>query len=151
MEQPIAPDKGIDRRSERHYELASKVRSEQALTVVIPEDKFSSYLSAGSANGFKVEKIADEGEEFPSWVPREGSEPEISLPYGVLHDKDERKSVVRNVKVKGKDNVAVSIEDLKGGKNFSYFWDNLTHLKRAKLLGLSTSPSESTTKPEPRS
>jgi len=126
MEQPIAPhkspDRGIDPRVVRylHPELVNKLANSQALTTVISEERLPDYLNAALATGFKVEKIAGEGEKFPvrseDYVNGEGR----------------IQTKVYNREVVGKGNIAVSIRGPKGIKDCAPFWDNLNSLQQKK-------------------
>jgi len=114
MEGPKSPDKGIDAPLGRRDDLAAKVANRQAATLVISADRLPLYLDAASATGFKVEKIAVEGEEFP--VSREG--------YS---------GKVRNIRVQGKGRIAVSVEKPEGSTtDHAPFWDNLRSLEKNK-------------------
>lgn len=118
----ISPDKGLTRRSELTY----KVEKGEAVTTVIPEDMLPLHLRVASETGFRVEKIAGEGEEFP-------------------HSKE---FIVSNIKVEGKGAIAISIEKSKGSKgDHVSFWKNLESKEEyEKRYFPSKSTTESTTR-----
>lgn len=107
-------------------DIAAKIKSGQVVTLVIAENRLPSYSETALATGFKVEKIAGEGEEFPLLRGTPGEEKVVS------------QQVVR------KGYIAVSIEKPEGSKkDTGPFWTALTRLERKQVL----SPSKSTTEP----
>lgn len=107
MEQSVSPDAGL----RKWTELASKLRTGQAVTRVIPKEWLPSYLKVASVTGFKVEKIADEKERFPHLV--------INFDKGERgkrkYERDNDGTLkVAELEVMGKNYIAVSIEGQKG-------------------------------------
>lgn len=116
----------VDKKVERIM-LAFKLVNGQAVTEEIPQDKLPLYLEVASTTGFKVEKIADEGEEFPF---RDPLGHEMVLGPNNLFVSQLR---VSSIRVK-KGNMGVSIKiakDNKGG--YSPFWDKLRILEQKKV------------------
>jgi len=126
VEQPISPDKGIaDRKA-----LVSKVASGQIVTTTIPKDELTSYLMAAKLSGFKVEKIAGEGEEFPRWFGTYENRT-TQAKYGYRGGLQRTEPV--SVKVQGKGYIAVSVEKPEGSKDsHDPFWRNLESLEPKK-------------------
>lgn len=117
MEQSLAKKEPRERKT---ADLVSKIKRREVVTLSIPKDRLPFYLEAASATGFKVEKIADEGEEFPFLkmvIGKSGTEkPE--------YDSDGTPKV-SSLKVAGKNFIAVAIEKPKGSVDHNAFWDNL--------------------------
>lgn len=128
MEQSKSPDTGKDPRVGGNSELVSKIANHQAVTLVIQQDRLPSYLEAALSTGFKVEKIADEGEEFP-YISIKMYRESIQVEY----DAETRQPKVSNIKVQGKGYVAVSIERPEDSKNHTPFWDKLKSLEQKKV------------------
>lgn len=111
--------KSPDHRQIRNVELGAKVASGEVVTTALKEDKLPLYLATASATGFKVEKIAEEGEEFPF----------LSLDsHNYLHHQK-----VSNIKVKEGGYIAVSIERPEGSRDHAPFWNNLKSLEQKKV------------------
>jgi hypothetical protein len=114
-------------------DFVNKIKDGRVVTTVIGGDRLSFYLSAASATGFKVEKIADEGEEFPllSMKTKNGiGEQE--------HDSDGTpKASMIMIKVAGKGSIGVSIEKPEGSiEDHNPFWAELNRLDQAKTPSL---------------
>lgn len=115
MEQPKSSDNAWQK---IYPDLVSKIKSRQVVTLVVNRERLTSYLDAGLATGFRVEKIADEGEDFPCWQ---------------FEDKNRVIEEVRNIKVQGEGCIAVSIERPGGTKDHAPFWENLKRLEQAQV------------------
>lgn len=89
----------------------------------INKNRLPVFIAAGLESGFKVEVIAEAGEDFYA-----EQSTGVALPF----------------LMQGKDNVAVSIEELEGGKKgHIVFWNNLMRLEGGKVMH----SSELTSKP----
>lgn len=119
MEQPGVPDEGIDRSEAGYLDLVSKVERNQSITLAINKDILPSYLRAASATGFKVKKIAEEGEWFLSSVGKS------------------------KIPVQGKGYIAVSIERPEGSKDHRDFWRSFESLDQNTVPPSSPSPTKS--------
>lgn len=110
----------------RIEEIADEFFKGRALTIQISPDEIPDYALAAAKTGFRVEKIAGEGEEFP-------------------HSKE---FIVSNIKVEGKGAIAISIEKPKGSKgDHVSFWKNLESKEEyEKRYFPSKSTTESTTR-----
>lgn len=101
--------------------IIAKIKSGQMQTLTIEADSLRSYLDAGSATDFRVEKIANEGEWFPH---KERYTSDIDLLRGKYNVGMERVQ---------EGSVAISVESRrqKGGKgdfaafDFAAFWTDV--------------------------
>lgn len=113
----------------RNNEIVSKMKRGNLITRVMPMDWYEGkrYPEVASATGFKVEKIATEGKKYPSLNERH-----TAAGIEQKFDKDGAPNVLMSEVKKGW--VAVSIENLAGGKDFSLFWkaleDPLRYIKK---------------------
>lgn len=105
MERPGLSTEGKVHRLGEPLDLAQKVLRGQVVTIVIHEDNLPFYLRVASKTGFPVTKIAGGGEDFP-----------------VLYLDGDGNRIVSNVKVPGKDYLAVAIEKPRDAANHSGFW-----------------------------
>ena len=123
------PTTEIDHRLVSFRELAFKVADGKVVTAEIDNDNWLLYLNAGSATGFKVEKIADEGEEFPFASSKKRVSISIDFEGGELMP-------VSRMKVTEKGHIAISIETPEG-KDSRFngpFWNHLENIRRAQAL-----------------
>ncbi|KKQ41649.1 MAG: hypothetical protein US59_C0025G0012 [Candidatus Levybacteria bacterium GW2011_GWB1_37_8] len=108
-------------------DFISKIKSRKVVTSNICWDELYSYLDAASATGFKVAKIADEGEEFPYVSVRSV----MSRGESRLEVDSDGSPKVSMIRVEGKGHIAVAIEKPEGSKDdHAAFWKRLEKIRQ---------------------
>lgn len=130
---PSATQSNLER-DRRFSEIARKLAQRTVVVNRIAEGELPLYLEAALITGYKVEKIADYGEEFPYWFSKvkamgeKRASPMESEGRKIYFEDDS--SIVYNSRVAGKDSIAISIERPKDVTHHSPFWDELKVVER---------------------